>query len=361
MIRDDPYFLVKDLIEGDDSIAILNEFKNLGAQDIKDALSKITCDQTLSTKQKYQILNETWRVNYRVKPPTIEEFLTTEWIGPTAESLFPHVKQNLCNFWKPDSEYRHLILASAIGTGKALPDSSPIVVDKVNSIEIELENGIKLVFDEEDIVYFYDDGLKSTKAKNIEKVNVKDFPLLLNYYNMRIYNVNKIDELREAKNIVSYDCLIEYFKRFSKEFFDERDIYVEKHHIIPKSEKGTNKRDNLVYLPFYFHVKAHYLRAKEHEANGERRKALSNYKSVILSLGLKKTIPRDEIEVFKRIQFVSESLEKRNNLQSKMFFIKKDGEASKKIFEEEWPFYENDGWEKGRTLKNEDKKDNKNL
>lgn len=354
MERDNSYHLIKDLIQGDEAVALLKEFDSLGNRDIMSALDKIVSDPTLSNKQKYQILNESWRVNYRIKPPTIEEFLSPAWIGPTADSLYPHVKNILFNFWQPDSQYRHLILGSAIGTGKALPDSSPIVVDEVPSIKIELENGEKLIFDEEDFVWIYDTNLNLNfvKAKDLELVEVKDFPVSLNYYIMRVYNIDKIDELKKAKNIDSYDNLIEYFKSFSKDFFDERDIYVERHHIVPRSEKGSDEKSNLVYLPFYFHVKAHYLRAKEHEKEGNRRKALSNYKSVIFSLGLQKDILEDELEVFKKIQFVSESLEKRNALQSKMFFIKKEGKSSKKIFEEEWLFYKNKGWEKGRNFKN---------
>lgn len=119
MIRDNSYFLIKDLIEGDEGIALMEEFENLGSKDILDALEKITTDSTLSTKQKYQILQESWRINYRVKPPTIEEFLTPAWIGPTADALYPHVRKHLTEFWEPDSKYRHLVLASAIGTGKS--------------------------------------------------------------------------------------------------------------------------------------------------------------------------------------------------------------------------------------------------
>ena len=354
MKRDDTYYLVKDLVQGESKIALLDEFNNLGADDIIEALRKITTDPQLSSKKKYQIINESWRINYRVKPPTIEEFLTPAWIGPTADSLYPHVRKILTEFWQPDSKKRNLILGSSIGTGKALPDSSPVVVDEVPSIKIELENGEKLFFDEEDFVWFYDTNLNLSfvKAKDLELVEVKDFPVPLNYYIMRVYNIDKIDELKKAKDIDSYDNLIEYFKSFSKDFFDERDIYVERHHIVPRSEKGSDEKINLVYLPFYFHVKAHYLRAREHEKKGNRRKALSNYKAVIFSLGLQRDILEDELEVFKKIQFVSETLEKRNSLQSEMFFIKKEGKPSKKIFEEEWLFYKNKGWEKGRNFKN---------
>jgi hypothetical protein len=117
--RDDSYHLVKDLIQGDEAVSAMREFESLGSSDILSALEKIASDPILSSKQKYQILQESWRINYRVKPPTIEEFLTSDWIGPTADTLYPHVRKTLYEFWKPDSQYRHLILGSAIGTGKS--------------------------------------------------------------------------------------------------------------------------------------------------------------------------------------------------------------------------------------------------
>ena len=59
-----------------------------------------------------------WKIYYRVKPPSIEEFLTEEWIGPTARNIYPHIRKILCDFWKPDSTYRNLILSVALGIGK---------------------------------------------------------------------------------------------------------------------------------------------------------------------------------------------------------------------------------------------------
>lgn len=120
MERNDSYFLIKDLVQGDENVALRSDFVELSSQEIVSALESIMQDNSLSYKQKYQILSESWRINYRVKPPTIEEFLSTDWIGPTAESLFPHVREILTNFWKPDSESRHLVLASSIGTGKSV-------------------------------------------------------------------------------------------------------------------------------------------------------------------------------------------------------------------------------------------------
>lgn len=344
--------ILKDVVQGDVDLLQRDEIQLLNNKEIRDALRIIMGNPNLSDKEKLEFMSNSWRVHYRVKPPTIEEFLTSEWIGPTADSLFPHVSEILTNYYKPNASYRNLILASAIGTGKALPDSSPIVVDEESCIKIELEDGSELVFQEDELVWVYAPDLISIPAKDIYQVEVKDFPVSLNSYSMRLYNIKKFEELKKAEKISSYKELIDYFRGFSKDFFEERNIYVERHHVVPISEQGSNRESNLVFLPFYFHVKAHYLRAREHELDGNKRGALVNYKAVSYSLGLRGDLPREELEVFKRIQFISEALEKRNKLQSKMFFVKKKGFTSKLIFEEEFEDYKKRGWEKGRNFRN---------
>jgi hypothetical protein len=344
-------YLIKDLTEGDELISKREDFLSLNGEEIRQAINLILNRPDLSERQKHQILSNTWKIHYRQKPPTIDEFLSPEWIGPTADSLFPHVKDILTNFWMPESTYRHLLLGSAIGTGKALPDSSPVVIEEVPIIEIELEDGNKLTFDEEEIIWFYDTKLKCIEAKNINLVEIKDFPVLLNYYNMKIYNVKRFPEFKEAYDISSYDKLIDFFKEFNEDYFQERDIIINKHHITPRCEGGNNYKSNLVLLPFYFHIKAHYLRAKEHELCGNKLFALRNYKAVIYTLGIPQ-LPKEEKEVFKKIEFVAESLEKRNFFESEQFFIKKEGKKSKKIFKEDWSSYKILGWEKGRNFKN---------
>ena len=115
--RDDSYYILKDLLAGDES---LNKFvEGLDVGSLLNTLKKIAGDEGTSQKMRTQLLTESWRINYRVKPPTIEEFLTPEWIGDMANSLFPHARRILTEFWQPDSPYRHLILASAIGLGKS--------------------------------------------------------------------------------------------------------------------------------------------------------------------------------------------------------------------------------------------------
>ena len=111
-------FLLKDLIEGDEAIAQRADFQSLTGDDVREAIELIVTNENLSDDIKKYILLNSWKVHYKRKPPTIQEFLSYEWLGPTALSIYPHVRNVLENFWNPVSKYRHLVLAPAIGYGK---------------------------------------------------------------------------------------------------------------------------------------------------------------------------------------------------------------------------------------------------
>lgn len=112
--------LVKDLIQGDTSVSRRRDFTDLENSDIKEALALLlNRTENLPDIEKYKLLTNAWKIHYRQKPPTIEEFLTNEWIGPMADNLYPHVKDILTEYYNPYSDKRHLILATSIGTGKS--------------------------------------------------------------------------------------------------------------------------------------------------------------------------------------------------------------------------------------------------
>lgn len=119
MITTDAPYLTTDLIQGDESVSKRDEFLDLNSDELRNALHIITSNPHISEEQRKYLLANSWKLHYRVKPPQIEEFLTEDWIGPTANSLYPRVKETLVEYWQPGSEYRNLILASAIGTGKS--------------------------------------------------------------------------------------------------------------------------------------------------------------------------------------------------------------------------------------------------
>jgi hypothetical protein len=117
-LADTPY-LIKDLIGGDNSVALRPQFQALSRPEIQEGLKLILNNKYLSQAAREDLLINTWRINYREKPPTMKEFLTQEWIGPMADSIHPHIREILEDFWGLQSPYRHLVLGSAIGTGKS--------------------------------------------------------------------------------------------------------------------------------------------------------------------------------------------------------------------------------------------------
>ena len=82
----------------------------------------------------------------------------------------------------------------------------------------------------------------------------------------------------------TYASLIDYFKKIDYNTLEEEYLYLENHHIIPRSEGGKDE-DGMVYLPIRYHVTAHHLRGKEWESKGNLLFAWKNYNAVIRCLG----------------------------------------------------------------------------
>ena len=114
-------FMVKDLIAGDDAVFNSPLFDGISAEDIQLALDVILNNPNLSGREKKYYLENSWRIHYRgeTPPPTIEDFLTTKYLGDTANSLYPYIRNDLINFWNPQAKYRHAVLAPFIGYGKS--------------------------------------------------------------------------------------------------------------------------------------------------------------------------------------------------------------------------------------------------
>jgi hypothetical protein len=80
----------------------------------------------LNEDQKGDLLSNSWRLNYRDRPPTPEEFLTEKYLGPIAPTIWPQVKQAFIDFMNPTSPYRTAVLYSFIGFGKALANTESV-------------------------------------------------------------------------------------------------------------------------------------------------------------------------------------------------------------------------------------------
>lgn len=101
-------YMLKDVIQGD--ISVLQNMEDVDMDIIKTALQFLTQNAGLSEKEKLDLITDSWRVNFKAKPPTPEEFLTHKYIGPSAEHTHPWVKQEFKEFMNPSKPYRNLIL-----------------------------------------------------------------------------------------------------------------------------------------------------------------------------------------------------------------------------------------------------------
>ena len=170
--------IFKDALSGDPKALDMPEIRSLGMDNIRAALEWL---QTVDLNGDYKNLlaNEGWRLAYKRKPPTPEEFLTYDWIGGQCEGLWPNVKKAFIEFMDPNplNPKRGLALSTSIGWGKDQPVSSNIAVGK--NIELELEDGTKLSIPSWEEIEIVENG-KTIKIKAndlLEKdfVNI-DFP-----------------------------------------------------------------------------------------------------------------------------------------------------------------------------------------
>ena len=88
--------------------------------------------EDLSPTTKQNLIDNIWKVNYKQKPPSIDEFLTPHWLGSLSESLFPWIPKYLTEFFNPQKSYRALFLCPAIGSGKSLATSIAVIYGVVN-------------------------------------------------------------------------------------------------------------------------------------------------------------------------------------------------------------------------------------
>lgn len=166
-----------DALAGDPKALERPEIESVGIGNIRAALNWLaTAD--LNNDYKDLIANEGWRLSYKRKPPTPEEYLTPEWIGAQAEGLWPNVKKAFCEFMDPNplNPKRGLALSTSIGWGKANPVDSNIVVDK--TIHLDLEDGTKLSIPSNEIIeILVNDKLTKVSANALLSMNLEAIDL----------------------------------------------------------------------------------------------------------------------------------------------------------------------------------------
>ena len=110
--------IYKDIIAGDPNALKVFDGMDLDMEAIKTAISFIVSNEKLSDEEKSGLLKESWRINFRAKPPTPEEFLTEKYLGPTAKTLYPRIRKCFLEFMDPNSSARNLVLYGHIAFGK---------------------------------------------------------------------------------------------------------------------------------------------------------------------------------------------------------------------------------------------------
>lgn len=112
-------FIIKDVLAGDPKALERPEFTCLNFDAIKAALQWLNEQNEFDNSTKADLFSNAWRLNFKCKPPTPEEFLTEKYIGPMAESLRPGLRDTFIEAFDPLKPYRTIVLTPHIGWGKS--------------------------------------------------------------------------------------------------------------------------------------------------------------------------------------------------------------------------------------------------
>lgn len=108
-----------DVLAGDKDAMNRPEFACFNFPAIAKAIKWLSETKSLSDETRADLATNAWRLNFKCKPPTMEEFLTYKYIGHMSDSLHPFIRDTLLDFTDPTKPYRTLVLTSCIGSGKS--------------------------------------------------------------------------------------------------------------------------------------------------------------------------------------------------------------------------------------------------
>jgi len=127
MSLDELQYILADIVAGDPDSLRRPEFKCLNLANIKVALDWLAKNDALADTMKADLATNGWRLAFRARPPTMEEFLTSRFLGPTAETLYEPVKKALIEAFDPLKPYRTVVLSPHIGWGKECINGTPVI------------------------------------------------------------------------------------------------------------------------------------------------------------------------------------------------------------------------------------------
>ena len=212
---DDLQYIFADIFAGDKDALSRPEFKCLNLNEIKAALDWLANNDSIGKTMMADMAQNAWRLNFRDRPPTMEEFLTPKYLGDQANTLFPWLKKAMIEFEDPMKPYRTLVLSTCIGAGKALTLDSKIYIDKHNyKLNKELKVGDKILSpstngEQTEVVAIYD--WDPEDIYELEMDNGKKMRCSLNHLHHVSYrcndNGNKIWENVDTKFILEHQDL----------------------------------------------------------------------------------------------------------------------------------------------------------
>lgn len=122
------FSIIKDALAGDPEALKNPAIVNIDLMAIKEALDWLQTSGGLDDKTKELISNESWRMLYHRPFITPEQYLTPEFIGEQAGTLWAPVKKAFLEFMDPTMPYRNLVLNTSIGWGKQQPYSANVMM-----------------------------------------------------------------------------------------------------------------------------------------------------------------------------------------------------------------------------------------
>jgi hypothetical protein len=111
-------YIMKDILQGDNSAAKRDEYAYLNIKQIQSALSWLQ-QNGMSEELKQLLVSKPYSLIFKTKPPTPVEFLGEKYLGSMNEFLWEPMKEEFCEFLNPMRPYRSGIWNTSIGSGKS--------------------------------------------------------------------------------------------------------------------------------------------------------------------------------------------------------------------------------------------------
>ena len=122
--------IIQDILAGDESAMNRPEYQCLNFPAIKSAIEWLMKTDQFSQDGKANLIDNAWRLNFKVRPPTPAEFLTEKYIGGQAETMYKPVVEAFLKAMDPIAPYRTIVLSCHIGFGKNQKLDAKIFTDE---------------------------------------------------------------------------------------------------------------------------------------------------------------------------------------------------------------------------------------